>query len=108
MPALANPSHEWRSARMAISTRCLGFVPATLMVAAVTIGCGGEPEFAPQPTPPDAGTDAPSTQPPLPDASAPDASAPTTSQPCDATMSLALSSMFEGRRKTEAPGMDIE
>ena len=93
---------------MAISNRCLGFA-AMLVVAAVTTGCGGEPEFAPQPTPPDGGADAAPPPAPLPDASAPDAAAgPATSQPCDATMSLALSSMFEGRRKAEAPGMEVE
>jgi hypothetical protein len=84
----------------------LGFV-TTWMVAAVTMGCGGEPEFAPQPGPPDGGVDA-APPPPLPDASAPDAAGPTTAQPCDAVMAGALSSMFEGRRKAEAPGMDLE
>lgn len=90
----------------------MGHAPVIVVAASLfglcAAGCGGEPEFAPQPTPPDGGADAAPPPPPpvvAADASAPDAG-PTTAQPCDGTMTLAITSMFEGRRKAEAPGME--
>jgi hypothetical protein len=82
-------------------------VAAAVLLASA---CGGEPEFAPQPGPPDAGQDAAPPPPPeLPDAGAGDAApAAVTAAPCDGTMTLAVTSMFEGRRKAEAPGMEPE
>ena len=75
------------------------------LLGASVIGCGSDPEFAPQPTPPDAGVDA--APPPPPEDAGTDA-APVGAQPCDGTMTLAVTSMFEGRRKAEAPNMEPE
>jgi hypothetical protein len=75
------------------------------VIGVATIGCGSEPEFAEQPTP-DAGPPPP-PPPAITDAGTADA-APTGTQPCDGTMTLAVSSMFEGRRKAEAPNMEPE
>jgi hypothetical protein len=80
---------------------------AVPLIAIALLGCGSEPEFAPQPPGPDGGADA-APPPPIVDAGVPEASAPTTATACDGTMTLAVSSMFEGRRKTEAPGMEPE
>lgn len=79
---------------------------AVPVLAVALLGCGGEPEFAQTPIP-DGGVDAAPPPPPVVDAGPVDA-APTAPQTCDGTMTLAVSSMFEGRRKAEAPGMEPE
>jgi hypothetical protein len=80
------------------------FVLASAL-AAVAAGCGGEPEFAPQPGPPDGGVDAAPPPAPTPSVVAPP---PPTSGPCDSVQSLALTTMFQGRAASEAPGMQPE
>jgi hypothetical protein len=88
---------------MWISTR---FGAALLLSTSWLVGCGGQPEVAPQPPPPDAGAFTPPPPPPGPDAGAP--VVPATSTPCDPVQSLAMTTMFQGRAAGEAPGMQPE
>jgi hypothetical protein len=75
-------------------------------LAAVVAGCGGEPEFAPQPGPPDGGVDA--APPPAPTPTQEVAAPPAQPGPCDSVQSLAMTTMFQGRAGSEAPGMQPE
>src|SRR5688572_6607593 len=80
------------------------FVVATLSMMAA--GCGGEPEFAPQPGPPDGGADA--APPPPPPATVATTPPPAQPGPCASEQSIAMTTMFKGRAGSEAPGMKEE
>lgn len=87
-----------------------GAVLAATAAALASVGCGGEPEVAPQPSPSAAGANAAPTssqanlaQPagsPAPEAAKPG--------PCDDVQTLALTTMFKSRAPSEAPGMQPE
>jgi hypothetical protein len=88
---------------MSISTKALGISVTAVSLGLLLAGCGGEPEFAPQPGP-DAGPDA-APPPPPPTAVAPP---PPQTGPCDQVQTMALTTMFQGRAPQEAPGMQPE
>jgi hypothetical protein len=74
-------------------------------LSAMAVGCGGEPEFAPQPGPPDGGVDAAPPPPPVQTVAEP---TPTAPAQCDSVQSLAMTTTFQGRAGSEAPGMQPE
>ncbi len=88
---------------MRFSTWCLG--GAALTVVAFVLGCGSNPQFAPEPYA-DGGVDAAPPPPPPPEV---DASAPAVQAgPCDDVQSLAMTTSLQARVATEAPGMKPE
>lgn len=83
-------------------------VLAATAAAIASVGCGGEPEVAPQPSPSNTGADAAPTSANLAQpagSSAPEAAKP---GPCDDVQTLALTTMFKSRAPSEAPGMQAE
>lgn len=86
-----------------------------LMLGALGAGCGGakEPEVALAPYP-DGGYGVDGQVPPVAQADAgvqaapPPQPPPSPVGPCDAVQSLAMTTMFQGRQKGEAPGMQPE
>lgn len=91
---------------MSIHTRALGYGVLAVSLGLLTAGCGSEPEFAPQPGP-DGGADAAPPPPPPTQSVAAPPPAPTAG-PCDQVQTMALTTMFQGRAPTEAPGMQPE
>lgn len=90
---------------MSNSMRFLGAAALVAAAGSVALGCGGQPEFAEQPAPPDAGVDAaPPPPPPVVDAGPP----PVAVGPCDPVITLAMTTTFAGRQVGEAPGMQLE
>lgn len=91
--------------------RSIFIVAVSAALLSVGLGCGGsepEPEVAPQPTssvgqiPPPATAPTAETPPPAP--------APVVAEPaaCDAVQTLAMTTMFQGRQKTELAGLQAE
>lgn len=75
----------------------------TALAAAWAAGCNDQKPADPPPQPPmDAGVDAPA---PVPTPTTPPAPV---AGPCDSVQLLALTTMFEGRKAAEAPGMQPE
>lgn len=90
---------------MSNSTRFLSTAALVAAAASAVIGCGGQPEFAETPVPPDAGVvDAAPPPPPPVDAAPPGPVA----GPCDPVITLAMTTTFLGRAPGDAPGMQLE
>jgi hypothetical protein len=92
---------------MSLKERAMTAFVVAATLSAMTAGCGGEPEFAPQPGPPDGGVDA-APPPPPPDPVVVTQPTPAQPGPCSSEQSLAMTTMFKGRAGTEAPGMKEE
>lgn len=77
-------------------------------LSAMAAGCGGEPEFAPQPGPPDGGVDAAPPPPPVVQPTQTVAAPPPQTGACSSADTLSMTTMFKGRAAVEAPGMQPE
>jgi hypothetical protein len=85
---------------MTMQTMWLG---GAALFAAASLGCGSNPQFAPEPYN-DGGIDAEPLPPPPPV----DAAPPVQAGACDPVQTLALTTTLQGRAAAEAPGMKPE
>lgn len=90
---------------MSLKERAITAVMMAATLSLMAAGCGSEPEFAPQPGPPDAGPPPPPPPPPTQTVATP---APAQPVPCSSEESVSMSTMFKGRAPTEAPKMNPE
>lgn len=90
---------------MSVGQKTLGCAALAAALSLVVSGCGSEPEFAPQPGPPDGGADAAPPPPPPTTSTPPPPPPPPQAGPCESKETLAVSTAFQGRAATEAPGM---
>lgn len=91
---------------MSVGQKTLSCAALAAALSLVAAGCGGEPEFAPQPGPSDAGP--PPPPPPTTSEAPPPPPPPPQVGPCESKETLAMSTAFQGRAAAEAPGMKPE